>query len=603
MNSASVSMRIEVLSRGSIAPISKLLHNARLTYTNQGYSMSLVKLCFRCMLLFTIIQVGSVVGAEGKDQEITDRKVLSILEKLDRNLNKLEGFVDTAIPAVPLKSVESKQSQSYFKRIESSFKKLNKSYPDVDVSMREKRFASLKAFFENKEKEAASPAASDIRNMVMHILYLETDADKRRESASRNFYTEAFKASEKLAAAEEKDPDYDFSVLKDRFAPHAEKFVQESGYLLPHLPGFAEQKRANDLQNSANAYIYGGAALSYKEQLDKMAVEIEKSLLLSKEKAPDYYQPVKAEAQLDFMKQVLAAAERNELRNFDNIETACQQENIGKIVFANKKLEDNCDSSSFITSYEVGKPLYMRAAFEDIASNAYVKMREHARTPGVHQAIKQRVVYSIDGKEVYSFIPKFVQGELTRPATTSVLMDADRIKYRELYLHFDEVLLDMVSAGKDKATFGIAIYAYNTVEQAGVPKDGPLLAKGELLIDLSSSASKQFLRDGKLAISTPGSLDDEMHEMVEVALVRNKVEYDLFHVTSDQATIVKNVLGIPLKRVVRTVIVNKSSDNRCTAYAQWMKQVFDGTGYTQGFSLDKKEHSKNVSCSSVEQYL
>jgi len=564
--------------------------------------MPLIKLYLSCILLFSVFQVGSVAAA-GNEQEMQDKKVLSIFKTLDKNLSNLEGFVDTAIPAVPLKSVQSKQSKSYLDRIESSFKKLEKSYPNIDVSMYKKRYASLKAFFENKEKEAASPAAADIQNMVMHILYLETDAVERRESASRNFYTETLKASEKLASAENKDPDYDFSVLKERFAPHVEKFVQDSGHLLPHQPGFAEQKRAYDLQNSANGYIFAGAALSHKEQLDKMVIEIEKNLNLSKEKAPDYYQPAKAEAQLEFMKQILAAAERNELRSFDKIETACQQENIGKIVFANKKLEDNCDSSSFITRYEVGKPLYMRAAFEDIASNAYVKMREHKRTPGVHQGIKQKIVYSIDGKEVFSFVPYFFQDELTRPATASVLMDTSRIKHREFYLHFDEVLLDIASAGKDRATFGIAIYAYNSVEQAGVPKDGPLLAKGELLIDASSSAAKKFMREGKLAVSAPGSLDESMHELAEIALVRNKVKYDLFHITSDQATIVKNILDIPLKRVVSVIVVNKSSDNRCTAYVQWMKQVFDGAGYTEGFSLDKKEHSKNVSCSSVEQYL
>ncbi|MBV1788324.1 hypothetical protein KQ940_09675 [Marinobacterium sp. D7] len=560
------------------------------------------RIFLHCFVALLIIQTNTAIGANS-EQEVTDKKVLSIFNKLDKNLSKLEGFVDTAIPAVPLKSAQSKQSKSIFKGVESDLKKLSKSYPDIDASNYRNRFTSLKSFLENKENEPTSPAAKDIENMMMHVLYLEMDPDKRSESASRNFYTETFKASTKLAEAQEKDPDYDFSVLIERFAPHAQKFVEDSGRLLPHLSGYAEYMRADELQSKADAYVLAGAALSYKAELDKMVVEIDKNLALSKEKGPKYFKPSKAEAQLDFTKQVLVAAARNELKEFDKIDTQCQTENIGKVVFANKKLEDNCESSSFIESYEVGQPLYLRAAFEDIASNAYVKMRNHERTPGVHGGIEQKIVFSLDGKEVFTFIPFLVSEEMDRPATSSVLMDTTRLDHKEFFRHFDKVLLEMASTGKDKANFGIEVYAYNSTKQPGVPNDGPLLAKGEILIDASSDAAKKFMREGKLAISSPGELDDSLHDMAVAALERNKVEYDLFHITSDQMTIVKNVLDIPLKRVVRGIIVSKSDDNRCTAYPQWFAQVFDGTGYTKGVSLDKREHSKGVSCSSVEQYL
>lgn len=570
-----------------------------------------------------------------KMKAAAEKKAAKSLEDIEKNLSKLESAVDEAIPLVPFTNTVSRQVASAIKGADRAIKKLTRANPDYDLTEINERYGPLKSFFENKAAETESPAAQSIRSMVFDLKFLERDSEG---GAVRNFGPSSIDrfvseaewkeqtVARHLTEAMNLDPDYDFTQLLERFEPYAHNFVKGTGQLLEHMEGYAEQQSlAADLYNitlfasSDGGYRYVlnmVAAEGTEDQTKIQNAERKKTRLLelieSAERGlPELQQAVQSndnydtqvfEIALGNIHQAIEAASKNELIAYEEVDTPCQLAITGKVVFGSDHLTDECDPSTFISEYNIGDKLYMRAGFEDVPTNAYIKGRNFELTSGVPNAITIKAVYKLDGEELFAFYPKHFG---STPNTQAELITTYPPSTRSSY-HWNlrDVFFAMMDAGKEQAVLDIELYAFNRDERVEESlKDGPLIAKGSLKLDASTDAAQTYLLQGLVGVTPPGPLHDAFASNAARAMARSEIAYDVLHVTSKEMTVVKNVLGIPLKKVIATTVAQKHADNTCTVYVQWMKQVFDGTGYAGGLSLDRKEPDHTVHCQAVEQYL
>lgn len=570
-----------------------------------------------------------------KKKAAAEKKLAKALKDIEKNLAKLEGAVDEAIPLVPFTSPLSRQVSSAIKGADRALKNLVKADPEYDLTEINERYEPLKAFFENKAVETASPAAQSIRSMVFDLKFLERDAEGGairtfNPSPVSEFVSEGeFKeqtVARHLTEAMNLDPEYDFTQLLERFDPYARNFVQGTGQLLQYMEGYSEQQSlATDIYN---ATLFSDHQGSYRYVVNMVAAEgaenpttianakrdrkkllelveaAEQGLpkLQEASKSVEYYNTRVFEIALGNIHQGIEAASKNELIAYEEVDTPCQLAITGKVVFGSDYLNDECDPSTFITEYTIGDKLYMRAGYEDVPVNAYIKGRDFELTPGVPNAITIKAVYKLDGEELFAFYPKHFE---STPNTQVELITTYPPSTRSSY-HWNlrDVFFAMMDAGKEEAVLDIELYAFNEDERVEESlKDGPLIAKGSLKLDASTDAAQTYLLQGLVGVTPPGPLHDAFASNAARAMARSEIAYDVLHVTSKEMTVVKNVLGIPLKKVIATTVAQKHADNTCTVYVQWMKQVFDGTGYAGGLSLDRKEPDHTVHCQAVEQYL
>lgn len=570
-----------------------------------------------------------------KKKAIAEKKVAKSLKDIEKSLSKLESSVDEAIPLVPFTTTVSRQVSSAIKDADRAIKNLAKADPEYDLSEINQRYEPLKAFFENKAAETTSPAAQSIRSMVFDLKFLERDSEG---GAIRNFNPSPI--SRFVSPAEQKeetvarhlteamnlDPNYDFTQLLERYDPYARNFVEGTGQLLEHMEGYAEQQSlAKDLYNIS---LFATSDGGYRYVMNMVAAEgssmetvIENAkrdrarvleLVESAEKgipqlqqaaqSTDYYNTQVFETALGNIHQAIEAANRHEFIAYEKVETSCQQAIAGKVVFGSDYLTDECDPADFITEYSIGDKLHMRVGFEDIPANAYIAGRNHELTSGVPNGITVKAVYKLDGEELFAFYPK--HSETTQNIQAELITTYPPSKNSGYHWNLRDVFFAMMDADKEQAVLNIELYAYNrddTVDPA--LKDGPLIAKGSLKLDASTDAARTYLLQGLVGVTPPGPLHSELASNAERAMERSEIKFDVLHVTGKEITVVKNILGIPLKKVIATTVAQKHADNTCTVYVQWMKQVFDGTGYAGGLSLDRKELDHTVHCQAVEQYL
>ncbi|TQV69836.1 hypothetical protein [Denitrobaculum tricleocarpae] len=570
-----------------------------------------------------------------KKKAAAEKKVEKALKDIEKNLSKLEGAVDESIPLVSFTSPVSRQVSSAIKGADRALKNLAKADPEYDLTEINERYEPLKAFFENKAAETESPAAQSIRSMVFDLKFLERDAEGGavrtfNPSPVNEFVSEGeFKeqtVARHLTEAMNLDPEYDFTQLLERFDPYARNFVEGTGQLLEHMDGYKTQQEI--AQAITNANVLGMHYDNFRLLIDGRMAEftlnevrierakadnatlmeliaaVEKNIPLLQQEAQTitYYNTQVFEAELGNIHQALEAASRHELVAYDKIDTSCQAAIAGKVVFGSDHLTFECDPSSFITEYIIGDKLYMRAGFEDIPANAYIVARDHELTLGVPNGITVKAVYKLDGEELFAFYPK--HSETTQNIEAELITTYPPSTNSAYHWNLRDVFFAMMDAGKEQAVLDIELYAFNRDDRVDESlKDGPLIAKGSLKLDASTDAAQTYLLQGLVGVTPPGPLHDAFASNAARAMARSEIAYDVLHVTSKEMTVVKNILGIPLKKVIATTVAQKHADNSCTVYVQWMKQVFDGTGYAGGLSLDRKEPDHTVHCKAVEQYL
>lgn len=569
-----------------------------------------------------------------KKKAAAEKKVAKALKDIEKSLSKLESSVDEAIPLVPFTSPVAKRVSSAIKDTDRAIKKLVKADPEYDLSEINGRYEPLKAFFENKAAETASPAAKSIRSMVFDLKLLErdTEGDAVRtfapspilEFVSEGEFEEQT-ISRHLSEAMRLDPDYDFTQLLERFDPYARNFVAGTGQLLEHMEGYAEQQSlATDFANIARYATSGGyryvltmfvaqgssdqsvidRAKADKDKMLELVKSAEKRLpeLQQASQSIDYYNTQVFETELGNIHQAIEAANRHEFIAYEKVDTSCQAAIAGKVVFGSDYLTDECDPADFITEYTIGDKLHMRVGFEDIPANAYIAGRNHELTSGVPNGITVKVVYKLDGEELFAFYPK--HSETTQHVQAELITTYPPSRNSGYHWNLRDVFFAMLDADKEKAVLDIELYAFNRDDKVDAAlKDGPLIANGSLKLDASTDAARTYLLQGLVGVTPPGPLHSAFADNAERAMARSEIKFDVLHVTSKEMTVVKNILGIPLKKVIATTVAQKHADNTCTVYVQWMKQVFDGTGYAGGLSLDRKEPDHTVHCQAVEQYL
>lgn len=569
-----------------------------------------------------------------KKKAAAEKKVAKSLKDIEKNLSKLESAVDEAIPLVPFTSPVARQVGSAIKNADRAIKNLVKADPEYDLTEINERYEPLKAFFENKAAETASPAAPSIRSMVFNLKFLERDTE---DGAIRTFGTSPISEfvsegefdeqtiSRHLTEAMSLDPDYDFTQLLERFDPYARNFVEGTGQLLEHMEGYAEQQRvAQDLHNAQmlaqgnggyralinvkTAEITDNVSRIERAKADKakflelIEATEENIPLLQAAQSIEYYDTQVFETALGNIHQAMEAANRHEFIAYEKVETSCQQAIAGKVVFGSDYLTDECNPSDFISEYTIGDKLHMRVGFEDIPANAYIAGRNHELTSGVPNGITVKVVYKLDGEELFAFYPK--HSETTQHVQAELITTYPPSRNSGYHWNLRDVFFAMMDADKEQAVLDIELYAFNRDDKVDPAlKDGPLIAKGSLKLDASTDAARTYLLQGLVGVSPPGPLHSAFADNAERAMARSEIKFDVLHVTSKEITVVKNILGIPLKKVIATTVAQKHADNTCTVYVQWMKQVFDGTGYAGGLSLDRKEPDHTVHCQAVEQYL
>ncbi len=570
-----------------------------------------------------------------KKKAAAEKKAAKSLEDIEKNLSKLESAVDEAIPLVPFTSTVNRQVASAIKGADRAIKKLAQANPDYDLTEINERYGPLNSFFENKAGETASPAAQSIRSMVFDLKFLERDSEGGtvrtfNPSPIERFVSEAEwkeqTVARHLTEAMNLDPDYDFTQLLERFEPYARNFVEGTGQLLEHMEGYATQQRVAENLYKATLLALGNGGyralinLEIAEMTDNVsrverakadkatfmelveATEQNIPLLQEETQSLVYFNTQVFESELGNIHQAIEAASKHEFVTYEKIETSCQQSIAGKVVFGSDYLTDECDPSSFITEYTIGDKLHMRAGFEDIPANAYIVGRNHELTSGVPNGITVKAVYKLDGEELFAFYPK--HSETTQNIQAELITTYPPSRNSGYHWNLRDVFFAMMDADKEEAVLDIELYAYNRDERVDPAlKDGPLIAKGSLKLDASTDAAQTYLLQGLVGVAPPGPLHDSFADNAERAMARSEIEFDVLHVTSKEITVVKNVLGIPLKKVIATTVAQKHADNTCTVYVQWMKQVFDGTGYAGGLSLDRKEPDHTVHCQAVEQYL
>ncbi len=570
-----------------------------------------------------------------KKKAAAEKKAAKSLKDIEKNLAKLESAVDESIPLVPFTNTVGRQVSSAIKGADRALKNLAKADPDYDLTEINERYEPLKSFFENKAAETASPAAQSIRSMVFDLKFLERDAEggaiRTFNPSKLDHFVSTAEWKEQTVArhlteAMGLDPEYDFTQLLERFDPYARNFVAGTGQLLEHMDGYQTQQRiAKDLYNSTLLGMnYDNFRLLIDGQMEEFTLDVNRierakvdnatlmeliaatekniPLLQQEAQAITYFNTQLFETELGNIQQALVAANRHELVNYEKVETSCQAAIAGKVVFGSDYLTDECDPGDFITEYTIGDKLHMRVGFEDIPANAYIVGRNHELTSGVPNGITVKVVYKLDGEELFAFYPK--HSEITQHVQAELITTYPPSRNSGYHWNLRDVFFAMMDAGKDEAVLDIELYAFNRDDKVDPAlKDGPLMAKGSLKLDASTDSARTYLLQGLVGVAPPGPLHSAFADNAARAMARSEIEFDVLHVTSKEMTVVKNILGIPLKKVIATTIAQKHADNTCTVYIQWMKQVFDGTGYAGGLSLDRKEPDHTVHCQAVEQYL
>ncbi|TQV84614.1 hypothetical protein FKG94_03575 [Exilibacterium tricleocarpae] len=565
-------------------------------------------------------KVGSGSGAAPKALSAGQAKILQgQVDKFESNLTRLEKIVDASIVGVPLTDKEIKNSDNYFKRISGYIKKIKNMDPSYNLDELIARKESFESYLDHKKQEPASTAAEEIKSIYTTLASIEKGARFRARpqfsSDTDVTKTSYYFLSSTFVTAKQKDPNYDYSQIIERFQPHARAFVEVTGRLLPHMPGSDAEVRAlaalepaiklsRWLRNAMWESGDGTMPAAEKAKLDQYLATAEKELKAAKSAAPEYYKPQQAQNSIEALKYFSVASTRNEFESYDKQDTACQKAIVGKVAFSNETLGIECSEKDFISAYELGQPLNIRAGFANSAVNEYIKMRNHEKTLGVPGSIEIKVVYELDGKKVFSFSPRsFI-------STQPYIYVGLQTKYfpqtnLDYYQGFRDIVLKMVDENIRKATFGIKIYAHNSHQEVDPQlTQGPLLAQGQIPIDASTKAAKQFILKGQVGVPDPGPLHGRFAKNAQRAMQRSEIPFDVLHMTSSEATVVKNGLGLPLKIVMAGVVASKHEDNTCSSYVQWFKQTYTGGGnYSAGLSLDKKEITRTVPCIAVEQYL
>lgn len=569
---------------------------------------------------------------EEKKAAAAQAKLDKAASDLEKNIDKLQAVVDDDLPNVPFTSTVARRVTAAVKAADRAISTAEKTDPSFDMSDLKERYEPLKLYFENKAEETPSPAAKELRAFHFDLKLLEqrTAKGERRRFPPLPIYSfitlpgeTELKLSNTLAAAMELDPDYDYSQLLERYEPYARGYVQQTGHLLAHMNGFERQQDIAKNLTMAQNIIRSGRVKEIIHMTDALAsgnqsriqmLEERKAALLSavdvaekglptlKDETKDiaYYDPFVLENTLAEIQQGIALADKNELIGYEKIDTPCQKAVMGKVVFGDDNVTMYCKRADFISSFAVGEGLYMRAGFE-FPADAYIKMRDFKLTPGVPHKIGVQARYELDGEELFTFYPNISYSSQVIEA--EVVTRSAPARYAEFYWNIRDVFKEMIDRNKKKGVLNVKLYAYNGEENLDPSlKLGPLLAEGSVTLDASSAASQKYLMERLVGFPPPGGLHKAYVARAKRALDRYDVEYDVVNIVSEEETIVKNILDIPIKIVVSAVVAKKNGDGTCSVYTQWFQRQFTGTGYVKELSFDKKEGDKSIHCKALDKY-
>lgn len=299
--------------------------------------------------------------------------------------------------------------------------------------------------------------------------------------------------------------------------------------------------------------------------------------------------------------------------------TSVQKKFQNQIVFSNSKIvKDEENSSTFISEWNLGDPLYYRVYHENTverhANNIYEQQK--LELPQGLTGATILTVLKVDGKEIKAIDkPQKLESIKTRLTFSGTAFEpgsfkgsgdiATAVKYAYNYLGSN------LKNGKHTFEFETYVFPESSPENMTVSNRTELLSKGKLLVNVTDEGRKKYNDRGCYIFDeNPLEMEDPILVQEIVALFNNsydnkKVAYA--NITSNDWGITRNKLGIILDREIKCLIIYTDDKGQTFWREARFEQPYDGSKYQKlklvATSADILNNDEPIAPSCVKWYL
>lgn len=259
--------------------------------------------CISVLLLAALTIFSNVELAVAADKQTQwknkfryQQRVEETITSMEKSLAALEEIQQEALPSVPLGGVARTVVPKQLKFVRVKLRNIDRDKLSEDDQARfesfEKRYKSVRVFFANKEKEAASPAQQFVRRLHQNLGELEEprETGAADEKSQKARLLTIWDTARTITRVQEDDPGYPLEEALARFEPHAEEYVVTTQELLEIQPGAEQQQHALYYLGLAQKRIENDVPPE-DEKLKDFLERAGELLKESKELAPSYFNP------------------------------------------------------------------------------------------------------------------------------------------------------------------------------------------------------------------------------------------------------------------------------------------------------------------------
>lgn len=285
---------------------------------------------------------------------------------------------------------------------------------------------------------------------------------------------------------------------------------------------------------------------------------------------------------------------------------------VGKIVFTGdeKNIEKQKENEAgFKTEFNLGDPIYFRAYLKDAMLNTLRPLAKASSQTVFDRDSRFILKVYIDGKYLDSlFSARLSEDEFSNNAKTTwttfrgALKSADNSVYIGTYM-FKELLTKyerLLASGKHK----LKMEVYPSYEPVGVPDkpvEGPLMASGEITLNITGSAIDK--NDPNVCMPMSKMKDAEFEKSIYTGYTNAYKKTALsVKITSPQWDIVQSkYTGIATQRTV-DVFIGYKEGSKCYKRAYLVIQKYNGHEYVKDiiFETNMQNPEREINCKCLE---
>lgn len=258
-----------------------------------AYRISVLLLAALTMFSNVELAVAASKQTQWKNKFRYQQQLEETITSMEKSLAALEEIQQEALPSVPLGGVARTVVPKQLKFVRVKLRNIDRDRLSEDDQARfegfEKRYKSVRVFFANKEKEAASPAQQFVRRLHQNLGELEEAGAADAKSQEARLLT-IWDTARTISRVQEDDPGYPLEEALERFEPHAEEYVVAKQELLEIQPGAEQQQHALYYLGLAQSRIDSDVPPE-DEKLKEFLERAGQLLKESKELAPSYFNP------------------------------------------------------------------------------------------------------------------------------------------------------------------------------------------------------------------------------------------------------------------------------------------------------------------------